>query len=57
MESKGASGILICILCQNCVDHKRADSCDGRTLVASTELDVTKFQKHDRNSIADASPL
>jgi hypothetical protein len=57
MESKGATGILVCILCQNCLDHKRIDQCDGKKLVASTELDITKFQKHDRESIADAQPL
>ena len=55
MESKGASGIIVCFLCQNCIDHKKTDVWDGITKIPSTELDMSKFRKHNANSISDAS--
>jgi hypothetical protein len=54
-ESKGASGILICLICQNCVAFKRSDiHSSSAYLVSSFELDISKFHRHDSNSLADA---
>lgn len=54
-KSKGAAGLIVCIKCQNCIDRKRTDL-HSDYLVSSAELDITKFHKHDANSIADAIP-
>ena len=47
----GASGIFICLLCQNCVGHRR--EADGDDRVASDELDLTRFRKQTPESIQD----
>lgn len=53
MQSKGASGLLVCILCQNCVTHKRRDLHDA--MVASDDVDIRKFRRQTYQSIADSS--
>ena len=56
LKSKGASGILICLLCQNCISHRRVDL-DHPHLVPSDELDFTKFRKQTDKSLADSLML
>ncbi len=61
LENKGASGILCCPLCRNCVQdmtYKKGkrpvplDQCDDTgTLVPYTCTDITKFKKHTPKSI------
>ena len=54
MQSKGASGLLICVLCQNCVDHKKRHLYQNSdSLVSSYEIDVSKFRQHTPQSIRD----
>ena len=54
MESKGASAIFPCILCQNAVDHKKPELYrNSDYLVSITELDLTKFRAHTDVSLAD----
>ena len=55
LEMKGASGSKLCCLCSNLVDHKSGIAeCDPtHTLVPSTELDVSKIQRHSDESILE----
>ena len=53
LKSKGASGILICLMCQNCISHRREDL-NSPHLVPSDELDFTKFRKQTDKSLADS---
>jgi hypothetical protein len=55
LKSKGASGILICLLCQNCISHRREDLAHHPHLVPSDELDFTKFRKQTDQSLADST--
>jgi hypothetical protein len=54
-ESKGASGLLICAVCQNCVDHKKRHLHITDKLVSSAEIDdLSKFKVHTPDTITDA---
>ena len=53
LKCKGASGILICLMCQNCISHRREDLSSPH-LVPSDELDFTKFRKQTDKSLADS---
>ncbi len=54
-ESKGASGLIMCAVCQNCVDHKKRHLHVAGKLVSSAEIDdLSKFNVHTPDTIADA---
>ena len=46
LANKGASGLVFCCLCQNCVDHKNAVAEAGEGMVSSLETDIAKFRLH-----------
>ena len=51
LENKGASGTLFCMHCQNVVARGLDEHDSSRCLVASTELDTSKFVHHTNESV------
>ena len=53
LANKGASGIVMCVACQNIYDSKSSIASHGHEndLVSSLETDISKFRKHTPASI------